>query len=142
MGLLAKLQAERDGAEALRIQLESEVEKMRAEQAKTEARRCPWRAQAPVVLLRTTAVSMLDPHKVGAPRFENILKGLQQLPRRVSQLMLVPVQFLDQGDLAGNASLPLPDMALGLSKSILGRVHAFLQSGHTYGKPPWHTLPR
>jgi hypothetical protein len=40
---LAKLQAERDGAEALRIQLESEVEKMRAEQAKTEARRSSWR---------------------------------------------------------------------------------------------------
>jgi len=37
---LAKLQAERDGAEALRIQLESDVERLRVELA--EARRRPW----------------------------------------------------------------------------------------------------
>ena len=41
---LAELHAERDGAEALRIQLESEVEKLRAEltKAETKARRRPW----------------------------------------------------------------------------------------------------
>jgi hypothetical protein len=81
-------------------------------------------------------VAAPDAHKVAAPRLEKFPKGLQQLPRRVGGMLVPgPVQFLDQGNLASNARLPLPNMALGLSESILRRVHALLQSGSAYGNP-------
>lgn len=82
-------------------------------------------------------IRTLDTYKVHSPRFENVLEEIQQLSRRVSQILMpATVQSLNQGDLTTDTLFPFPDMALGLGKSILmRRVHAVLPACGGLGSP-------